>query len=125
MLTARGVTRSGVSTAPMAAPELKMPLPRLRSAGGKNSRVTRRAHGQLNDSPMPSRARSRHEQPQGRRERGGDSRKRPPENGSRIGPPHVPAVNQIAGRPLEEGISELKCRHHPTKTQVVEREIEP
>ena len=58
MLTARGVISSGVSTAPMAAPELKIPLPRLRSAGGKIPEVTRRAHGQLNDSPMPSRARA-------------------------------------------------------------------
>ncbi len=50
-------TVRGVSTAPTAAPELKMPLPRLRSDGGRISPVTRRAHGQLNDSPTPSRAR--------------------------------------------------------------------
>ena len=34
-----------------------MPLPRLRSAGGKTRAVTRNAQGQLNDSPTPSMAR--------------------------------------------------------------------
>src|SRR4051812_37180399 len=50
------MTTSGVRTAPMAAPELKMPLPRLRSEGGRIVRVTRSAQGQLNDSPTPSKA---------------------------------------------------------------------
>ncbi len=53
------VTTVGVTTAPTAAPELKIPLPRLRSEGGRMRAVTRRAHGQLNDSPTPSRLRQR------------------------------------------------------------------
>ena len=48
----------GVTTAPTAAPELKIPFPRLRSPGGRIRAVTRRAHGQLNDSPTPSRQRN-------------------------------------------------------------------
>ncbi len=54
---ARNATTSGVTTAPTAAPELKMPLPRLRSDGGRTRAVTRSAQGQLNDSPTPSKAR--------------------------------------------------------------------
>src|SRR5579871_3645654 len=53
----KGATIKGVSTAPTAAPELKIPLPRPRSAGGRTVAVTRRAHGQLNDSPTPRSAR--------------------------------------------------------------------
>src|SRR3954451_20159464 len=56
--TVSGATIRGVRTAPTAAPELKMPLPRLRSAGGRIVAVTPRAHGQLNASPTPSSARS-------------------------------------------------------------------
>src|SRR5262249_19723904 len=51
------VTTTGVTTAPRAAPELKIPLPRLRSEGGRIRAVTRSAQGQLNDSPTPRRIR--------------------------------------------------------------------
>src|SRR6516165_3400099 len=61
--TVSWVTTNGVTTAPTAAPELKIPLPRLRSAGGSTRDVTRRAHGQLNASPAPSRARQRIKRP--------------------------------------------------------------
>src|SRR5690606_35488387 len=54
---ASGGTLSGVRIAPTAAPELKIPFPRLRSFGGRTVAVTRNAQGQLNDSPTPSRAR--------------------------------------------------------------------
>ena len=50
-------TISGVRTAPTAAPELKIPLPSPRSAGGRTAEVARKAHGQLNDSPTPSKTR--------------------------------------------------------------------
>ncbi len=56
-MTVKVVTATGVNTAPTAAPELKMPFPRPRSAGDKTRAVTRNAHGQLNDSPAPRRAR--------------------------------------------------------------------
>src|SRR5262249_26061430 len=56
--SAIGTTNRGVNTAPTAAPELKMPLPRLRSDGGRIIPVTRSAQGQLNDSPTPSSARN-------------------------------------------------------------------
>ena len=62
-LGVRIATTSGVATAPTAAPELKMPLPRPRSAGGSTRAVTRNAHGQLNDSPTPSNARQTINQP--------------------------------------------------------------
>ena len=57
-MTARTGTTKGVRTAPTAAPELKIPLPRLRSAGGRIIAFARNAQGQLNDSPTPSNARS-------------------------------------------------------------------
>ena len=59
----RKSTTIGVSTPPTAAPELKMPLPRLRDSGGSTRAVTRSAHGQLNDSPTPSSARQTNNQP--------------------------------------------------------------
>ena len=53
----------GVRTAPTAAPELKIPLPRPRASGGSTRAVTRKAQGQLNDSPTPRRARQANNQP--------------------------------------------------------------
>lgn len=47
----------GATSAPTAVPLWKMPLPRPRSSGGSMLAVTRRAQGQLNDSPTPSPAR--------------------------------------------------------------------
>ncbi len=54
---AMGVIIKGAISEPTAAPLLKMPLPRPRSAGGSRLAMIRVAQGQLKASPMPSTAR--------------------------------------------------------------------
>ncbi len=115
-LGASCATTIGVRTAPTAAPELKMPLPRLRSRGGKIRAVTRSAAGQLNDSPTPKQRTARDQPAQARRKRGRDGRQRPPRHRGGIGEAHTPAVNQITRRHLKERIRHHECREHPAKT---------
>ena len=108
-------TTSGVTTAPTAAPELKIPLPRPRSAGGNTRAVTRNAHGQLNDSPTPSNARQTINHPKLGSERGRYRRQRPPRHGCGIRPAQIPAIDKKARRYLKDRVGHHKGRENPAE----------
>ena len=111
----RKVTTSGVSTAPTAAPELKMPLPRLRALGGRTRAVTAQCARPVERFADPQEGTASKQPAQAGHDRRRRSSQRPPRDRRGIRPAQVPAVDQITRGHLKECVSHRERRQNPTE----------